>query len=60
MGRRSTTGGVKASGDRIEVRFTYRNQEVRPTLNLRPTLTGLTLNAKRLSFNVSVRFTDGR
>lgn len=37
MGRRSTTGGVRPAGDRIEIRFTYQGKELRPTLSLKPT-----------------------
>lgn len=59
MGRRSTTGGVKASGDRIEVRFTYRGQEVRPTLNLRPTESNLK-HARRMRADIVQQIKDGR
>ena len=46
MGRRSTTDGVKPMGDRIEVRFTWMGQELRPTLPLKPTAANLA-HAKR-------------
>jgi len=41
MGRRSTTGGVRAAGDRIEFRFTWQGKELRPTRQVRPTATAL-------------------
>lgn len=41
MGRRSETGGVRAAGDRIEFRFTWRGKELRPTRAVRPTATAL-------------------
>lgn len=41
MGRRSTTGGVRAAGDRIEFRFTWRGKELRPTRAKKPTETAL-------------------
>lgn len=41
MGRRSTTGGVTPLGDRIQVRFSYQGQELRPTLGLKPTAANL-------------------
>ena len=47
MGRRSETGGVKAAGDRIEVRFTWQGKELRPTLPLKPNAANLA-HARRL------------
>jgi integrase len=47
MGRKSETGGVIAKGDRIQIRFTYRGQELRPTLALKPTASNMK-HAKRL------------
>jgi integrase len=47
MGRRSTTNGVEAKGDRIQVTFTWRGKRLRPTLALRPTPRNL-LAAERL------------
>lgn len=41
MGRRSTTGGVSPAGDRIQIRFTWQGQELRPTINLKPTAANL-------------------
>lgn len=41
MGRRSTTGGVRAAGDRIEFRFTWQGKELRPTRAVRPTASAL-------------------
>ncbi len=37
MGRRSKTGGVRPHGGGIQLRFTWRNREWRPTLQLRAT-----------------------
>jgi len=37
MGRRPTTDGVTAKGDRIQIRFTWRGQDLRPTLAMKPT-----------------------
>jgi len=37
MGRRSTTGGVRPHGAGIQLRFTWRGREWRPTLRLRAT-----------------------
>lgn len=37
MGRKSETGGVTPLGDRIQVRFTWRGRELRPTLDMKPT-----------------------
>ena len=41
MGRRSESGGVTPKGDRIQVRFTWRGEELRPTLDLKPTAANL-------------------
>ncbi|MEJ5128179.1 site-specific integrase [Comamonas sp. MYb21] len=41
MGRKATTGGVRPRGDRIEVRFTWNEKQVSPTLDLRPTAANL-------------------
>jgi len=46
MGRRSETDGVSPKGDRIQIRFTWRGQDLRPTLALAPTETNLK-HAKR-------------
>lgn len=37
MGRKSETNGVVAKGDRIQIRFTWRGQDLRPTLAMKPT-----------------------
>lgn len=47
MGRKSETGGVNPKGDRIEVRFSLNNREVRPTLPLKPNAANLK-HARRL------------
>jgi integrase len=47
MGRRPTTGGVAPAGDRITVRFTWQGQDLRPTLDLKPTAANLR-HAQRL------------
>lgn len=41
MGRRAETDGVSPHRDRIQVRFTWRGQDLRPTLALAPTETNL-------------------
>lgn len=41
MGRRSETGGVTPLGDRIQVRFTWKGEDLRPTLNLKPNAANL-------------------
>lgn len=41
MGRTSETGGVTPLGDRIQIRFTWRGKELRPTLDLKPTAPNL-------------------
>lgn len=41
MGRRSETGGVTAKGDRIQIRFNWRGQDLRPTLAMKPTASNL-------------------
>lgn len=41
MGRRETGGGVTPRGDRIQIRFSWRGQELRPTLPLKPTAANL-------------------
>ena len=37
MGRKSETGGVSPLNERIQLRFTWRGKEYRPTLPLKPT-----------------------
>jgi len=51
MGRRTEAGGVTAKGDRIQVRFTWRGQEWRPTLPLKPNAANLKA-AERLRRNI--------
>jgi integrase len=46
MGRRSTTGGVRAAGDRIEFRFTWQGKELRPTRDKKPTAAALAQAAR--------------
>ena len=41
MGRKSETDGVTAKGDRIQIRFTWRGKELRPTLLMKPTATNM-------------------
>lgn len=47
MGRKSETGGVTPLGDRIQVRFSWRGKELRPTLGMKPTAANLK-HAKRI------------
>ncbi len=47
MGRKSETGGVTPLGDRIQVRFSWRGRELRPTLDMKPTAANLK-HAKRI------------
>jgi integrase len=41
MGRKSETGGVSPLNERIQLRFTWRGKEYRPTLPLKPTASNL-------------------
>lgn len=41
MGRKSETGGVTPLGGRIQVRFSWRGKELRPTLDMKPTAANL-------------------
>lgn len=41
MGRKSQTGGVSPHRERIQLRFTWRGTEYRPTLDLKPTAANL-------------------
>ena len=54
MGRKSTSGGVTAAGDRIQLTFTYRNTRCRPTLALKPTPPNLA-HARRLVADIEER-----
>lgn len=49
MGRRSTTGGVRPHGAGIQLRFTWRAREWRPTLRLAPTPANLKHAARLLA-----------
>jgi integrase len=59
MGRKSTSGGVTAAGDRIQLTFTYRNTRCRPTLALKPTPPNLT-HARRLVADIEERIRNDR
>lgn len=70
MGRKSETGGVTPLGDRIQVRFSWRGRELRPTLDMKPTAANLK-HAKRIreailadiragTFNLAEYFPDYR
>ncbi len=41
MGRKSETGGVSPLNERIQLRFTWRGKEYRPSLPLKPTASNL-------------------
>jgi hypothetical protein len=41
MGRKSETGGVSPLNERIQLRFTWRGKEYRPSLTLKPTASNL-------------------
>lgn len=51
MGRKSETGGVTPHGDRIQIRFSWRGKELRPTLDIKPTAANLK-HAKRIRESV--------
>jgi integrase len=59
MGRRVVDGGVRAAGDRIEVRFSWQGRELRPTLDLKPTAANLK-HARRLREDVLQDIKEGR
>lgn len=46
MGRKSETGGVSPLNERIQLRFTWRGKEYRPTLALKPTAGNLKAAAR--------------
>ncbi len=46
MGRKSETGGVSPLNERIQLRFTWRGKEYRPTLPLKPTASNLKAAAR--------------
>lgn len=58
MGRRSETGGVSPAGDRIQVRFTWKGEDLRPTLPLKPNAANLA-HAKRLRRDILEEIRDG-
>lgn len=58
MGRRSTTGGVTPAGNRIAVRITWKGEDIRPTLDLKPTAANL-LHARRLRATILQEIKDG-
>lgn len=58
MGRKSETGGVTPLGDRIQVRFTWRGKDLRPTLDMKPTAANLK-HAKRIRDSVLADITAG-
>lgn len=70
MGRKATSGGVRASGNRIEVRFVWQGKLVAPSLDLRPNAANLKHAArvraqvvdeiKRGSFRFADHFPDYR
>jgi integrase len=59
MGRKSTTGGVKPSGNKIELYFRLQGQRVRPTIDSRPTKPNLE-HARRYVANIEERIRQGR
>lgn len=58
MGRRPATGGVHPAGARIEVRFTWRGKDIRPTLPLKPTAANLK-HAARLRIDILAEIRAG-
>lgn len=58
MGRKSETGGVTPLGDRIQVRFSWRGKELRPTLDMKPTAANLK-HAKRIRESVVAEIRAG-
>lgn len=59
MGRRSTTGGVKPAGNRIELYFRYQGQRCRPTVDRKPTEPNLKW-AKKYVADILERIKHGR
>jgi integrase len=59
MGRKSTTGGVRPAGDRIELYFKFQGLKCRPTIDQKPTPSALTY-AKRLVASIEERIRHGR
>ena len=58
MGRRLENGGVKPMGDRIEVRFSWRGRDMRPTIALKPTAANLQ-HAARLRKSIADEIRNG-
>lgn len=58
MGRKSTTGGVRTKGDRIQLDFTIGEVRYRPTLDRKPSETNLR-NARRLLERIKVQIAAG-
>ncbi|HEX8106692.1 MAG TPA: DUF3596 domain-containing protein [Kofleriaceae bacterium] len=59
MGRKSTTGGVRPAGDRIELYFRFQGQRCRPTVDRAPTEPNLKW-AKRYVADILERIRHGR
>ena len=59
MGRKATSGGVRPSGNRIEVRFMWEKKLVAPSLDLRPTAANLK-HAARLRAQIVEEIKYGR
>ncbi len=70
MGRKSTTGGVEAKGNRIQLTFVIAGKRFRPTLNIEPSQANLKRARRRLqeikyqitrgTFSFSEEFPDYR
>lgn len=58
MGRRSTTGGVAAKGDRIELTFVYAEKRYRPTIDKIPNEKNLRA-ARELLIDIKRRIKNG-
>jgi integrase len=58
MGRKSSSGGVRSRGDRIQLDFPFQGQRCRPTLNEKPTGPNL-LAARRRVADIRERIRQG-
>lgn len=58
MGRKTTTRGVEAKGDRIQFTFVYQKQRLRPTLLIYPSAKNLEKAANRLA-QIKARIANG-
>lgn len=58
MGRKSSTGGVRPKGDRIQLDFMFQGQRCRPTLDMKPTNPNR-LHATRLVRDIIERIRHG-